>query len=668
MFDAQPDRRSVITCHPPERVRDYLHRGWWQPETLLDMFGQWVERRPDAVALTDPANLADLTGAEPRALTWSQLAEQIENTAAALLAHNIRQGDVVAVLLPNSVDLVVTYLALWRLGAVATPMPVSYRRHEISTIIAASDATAVITVAKLNDRHPVREMLTLAADSADLHTVFTFAAAAVAESVSVTVAGSKSVAESEPVAESRAKSESEPRARAKPMAESELVALAEAEPEPVAKSDLVPMPVAKSRAASEAVAEFVPVAESRSEPEQYVPGAVALRGPAHWRDRLREYLANLHVTINDRVTICWTSGTEAAPKGVPRCHADWLAVGWGVQDGLETTEESVILNLFPMVNMAGFAASFLPWLLGGGHLVQHHPLDLPVFLRQIQDHRATHTSMPPALLTMLLQRAELRAATDLSSLQRVGSGGAPLPPGVVREWQDGFGIEVLNFFGSNEGVCLLGAPTDIPDPTTRAQYLPNYASPSRTWATRVASETAVRLVDTHTGKVITEVGGQGELRLQGPTVFAGYLSGTATASPFDEHGFLCSGDVFELCGDDGSYLKFVDRVKEIIIRGGMNIAPAEIEGLLIDHPAVADVAIIGYPDEVMGEKCCAIVVPAPGAVVTLQALTDHLRTADIASFKLPERLELATELPRNPVGKLMRRELRTHLLVTDSAR
>lgn len=207
-------------------------------------------------------------------------------------------------------------------------------------------------------------------------------------------------------------------------------------------------------------------------------------------------------------------------------------------------------------------------------------------------------------------------------------------------------------------MCLLGAPSDTPDPLIRAEYLPNYGAPERSWATGVAERTSVRLVDLATGEQVTAVGGRGELRLKGPTIFAGYLEGTAAASPFDEDGYLCSGDIFELCGDNGEYLKFVDRSKEIIIRGGMNIAPAEIEGILIDHPAVADVAIVGYHDDVLGEKCCAVVVPKDGDDVVLEDLVEFLRAKDVASFKLPERLVTVEQLPRNPVGKLQRRDIR----------
>ncbi|WP_084477813.1 class I adenylate-forming enzyme family protein [Nocardia jejuensis] len=561
--------RAVPTCHPEATVRAYLEQGWWEAETIPDVFDRRVAEAGDALAVTDPANLAELTRALPRTLTWRELDDHVTDIAAVLFDHGIRQGGTVAVLLPNSVALTATYLALWRLGAVATPMPASFRRHELSGIVAATDAEAIITVGALTDREPVREALEVAQGE---RTVFAFGPGVPAEAVAI--------------------------------------------------GDAV--------------------------------------GPEA-RNRVRDYGSGLEITVNDRVTICWTSGTEAAPKGIPRCHGDWLAVARGVQDGLGITPDSVVLNPFPMVNMAGFAGSFLPWLLAGGHLVQHHPLDLPVFFGQIAEHRVSHTAMPPALLTMLLQNETLRAEADLSSLRTVGSGGGPLPPPVVRRWQEDLGIQVLNFFGSNEGVSLLGAPADIPDPTVRAQHLPHYGAPGVRWSTSLAARTAVKLVDVVTGETVTALGGRGELRMRGPAVFAGYLPGTASAEPFDEEGYLCSGDVFELCGEGGRYLRFVDRVKEIIIRGGMNIAPAEIEGLLSDHPAVADVAIVGYPDPVLGEKCCAFVVPAPGANPTLNDLVAHLRSREVASFKLPERLEIAETLPRNPVGKLLRRELRTRL-------
>ncbi|APE38447.1 2,3-dihydroxybenzoate-AMP ligase [Nocardia mangyaensis] len=548
-----------------------MERRWWSTLTVLDLLDGHVRDRGDACAVTDPTNLPELCGIDPEALTWRELDARVDDLAAQLRESGIGPGDVVAVLMPNSIALTATYFALWRLGAIAAPMPASYRRHELTRIVESASAVAVVTVNNLGDRVPSEEALSLIGELPSLRTVFTFG---------------------------------------------------------------LPVP-------------------NGGRPLDAAPAT------AESLEAARRAHAALPRSVNDCITICWTSGTEAAPKGVPRCHGDWIAVGQAVQDGLETDPASVMLNPFPMVNMAGFATSLLPWLLGGGHLVLHHPLDMAVYLDQLQRYRVTHTSMPPAILTMLLQREDLRAAHDLSALRRVGSGGAPLPPGVVRDWQYSLGVEVLNFFGSNEGVCLLGAPSDTPDPMIRAEYLPNYGAPDRSWVTEVAERTSVRLVDLATGEQVTEVGGRGELRLQGPTIFAGYLAGTAASSPFDDDGYLCSGDIFELCGDNGEYLRFVDRSKEIIIRGGMNIAPAEIEGILIDHPAVADVAVVGYPDDVLGEKCCAVVVPATAAGVELEDLVDFLRAKEVASFKLPERIVTVDELPRNPIGKLQRRDIRS---------
>jgi acyl-CoA synthetase len=361
---------------------------------------------------------------------------------------------------------------------------------------------------------------------------------------------------------------------------------------------------------------------------------------------------------NDALTICWTSGTESEPKGVPRCHLDWLAVCWATVDAPEVVAEDVLLNPFPMVNMAGISGMFLPWLRTGCVLVQHHPFDLPTFLSQIATERATYTVAPPALLWMLLHNEPLLSQVDLSSLTRIGSGSVPLQPAMVRGWQEKHGIGIINFFGSNEGVGLLSSPADFPDPDERARFFPRYGAPGASWSSRVSGWIDTRLVDVVTGEDIDEPGVSGEMRLNGPTVFAGYLNGERLPSPFDEQGYLRSGDLFEIAGDRGQFLRYLDRTKDLVIRGGMNIASAEIEGLIAEHPAVVDVAVIGDPDEVLGERVAAVVSLAPGASLTLDELVTFLRDRHIASFKLPERLEVREELPRNPVGKVLKRLLR----------
>ncbi|MEC3980745.1 class I adenylate-forming enzyme family protein [Amycolatopsis sp. H20-H5] len=395
-------------------------------------------------------------------------------------------------------------------------------------------------------------------------------------------------------------------------------------------------------------------------------------GGAAWPDRpataaekslVDEHVAGLDVDVNDCVTICWTSGTEAEPKAVPRCHGDWLAMAGACRQAARLGQDDVLLSPFPMTNMAGIAGMFLPWLLGGGVFVPHHPFDLPVFLEQLATQRVTYTVAPPVLLTMLLRNEKILSGVDISALRQIGSGSAPLSPWLVRTWAERHGIDLINFFGSNEGIALLSDPVDIPDPEHRASYFPHYASDVR-WSTPVAGWTSVRLHDPVTGGRVTGPGRPGELRIAGPTVFAGYLT-ESTSAPldrraFDEDGYFRTGDVFEIAGERQEYLRYVDRAKDLVIRGGMNISPAEIEGLLAEHPDVAEVGVIGVPDEVLGERVCAIVV-AGDRRPTLDELTGFLRERRVASFKLPERLEFAEALPRNPVGKILKRKLREQL-------
>ena len=364
---------------------------------------------------------------------------------------------------------------------------------------------------------------------------------------------------------------------------------------------------------------------------------------------------------NDCVTVCWTSGTEGIPKGVMRAHYDWLVFSMVCQDASETTTGDVILNAFPMINMAGICAMLLPWVRTGCVLVQHHPFDAPTFFGQIARERVTYTLAPPALLSMLLHNEELLSRIDLTSLTRIGSGSAPLNPAMVRGWQERFSIPIINFFGSNEGVGLLSSSVDLPDPDDRARYFPRYGAEGVEWSMQLSKWADVKIFDLETGEEITEPGTPGELHISGPQLFARYVNSQGLHEPFDEAGYLKTGDIFEIAGDDGQYLRYVDRAKDIIIRGGMNIAPVEIETLIMRHPAVADVAVVGEPDETLGEKAAPFVVRHPEKTLDLAEVVAFLREQHIASYKLPENLRIIDVLPRNPVGKVVKTELRRAL-------
>lgn len=350
---------------------------------------------------------------------------------------------------------------------------------------------------------------------------------------------------------------------------------------------------------------------------------------------------------DDVVTICWTSGTTGTPKGVPRTSSMWLASG-GIQvNALQLNCDDRILCPFPVVNMAGIGGMLVPWAIVGAALFLHQPLDLPVFLDQLVSERITYTVAPPALLNMLLANESVLDGVDLSHVRKIASGSAPLDPWMVEGW-DRLGVEIVNVFGSNEGAAMLSTRASVPDPTERARFFPR----------PTAEGVEVRLVDLVGGADIDDPDHPGELRFRGPTVFGGYLD--SSGSEFDEAGFFCTGDIFEWVDSTSEprLLRFVDRAKDIIIRGGMNISAAELEGLITDHEAVAECAVIGYRDVTLGERVGIFVTPSGDGEPTLEAILGHLREVGIASYKLPERIEIVDALPRNPVGKVVKTDLR----------
>ncbi|HEY0941967.1 MAG TPA: class I adenylate-forming enzyme family protein [Steroidobacter sp.] len=373
---------------------------------------------------------------------------------------------------------------------------------------------------------------------------------------------------------------------------------------------------------------------------------------------LAQRLKELRIDPNDILTICWTSGTEARPKGVPRSHNHWIANGEVCAEIGEVRPGDSILNPFPMINTASIGGTVLPWLMNRARLVQHHPFDLPTFLQQLQQERITYTIAPPAVLTQLLKNEALLANVDLSSLRSLGSGSAPLTPWLVEGWQQRFGIAIANIFGSNEGCALFSTARDVPDPSDRAQYFPRFGSPGFKWSSRSAEKVRTRLVDVETGEEIVTPGRPGELRIDSAIRFDGYwdepeLNRTA----FDEQGYFCTGDLFEIGGEGERYYRFVGRSKEVIIRGGMKISPAELDNLIEGHPQLREAAFFGAPDEVLGERIGIAVVPLPGQSVTLEGINEWLSKRDLAPIKSPECLLVVDELPRNSLGKVIRRAL-----------
>jgi acyl-CoA synthetase (AMP-forming)/AMP-acid ligase II len=231
---------------------------------------------------------------------------------------------------------------------------------------------------------------------------------------------------------------------------------------------------------------------------------------------------------------------------------------------------------------------------------------------------------------------------------------------MVRGFRDLHGVQIVNYFGSNEGAALSGNELDIPDPGQRAAYFPRAGVAGFEWSISTTRKIRTRLVNLETGEDITTAGQPGELRFAGPTIFSGYWRAPElTARAFDTQGFYKTGDLFEIAGDQLQFYRYVGRSKDLVIRGGVNISSEEVENLLVACPGVREAAVVGVPDDVLGEKLCACVVLADGCELTLQSLADFLRhEKKVAVYKLPEYLLQVPALPRNPVGKILKRQLR----------
>lgn len=382
-------------------------------------------------------------------------------------------------------------------------------------------------------------------------------------------------------------------------------------------------------------------------------------------DALCRYLDDLEIDANEIVTMHWTSGTTGDPKCVPRSHNTWHATGGACVDAGGLHPGDRILAPMQMVHTAGYSGMLMPWLELQGVLALHQPFDMPVFLQQIQELRINHTVTAPAMMNALL-RDDVLDDYDVSAIRSILCGSAPLDAWMIADFKRRYGIEVVNAFGSSEGMTMLSSPGITSDPERRARYYPRFrggarASNGRSWNVRIAGAVESRLVDPETGAPIEEPGMPGELVFRSTALFPGYWTaeGTLDRSDFDDEGYFHSGEIFEIAGvgEERDFYHYIDRLKDVINRGGVKIPVGELEAAMQALPEVQEAAAIGYPDERLGERICAVMVLQPGQTLTLDALIDRLERGGMARYMLPERLELVESMPRNLTGKVLKREL-----------
>jgi acyl-CoA synthetase (AMP-forming)/AMP-acid ligase II len=335
-----------------------------------------------------------------------------------------------------------------------------------------------------------------------------------------------------------------------------------------------------------------------------------------------------------------SSGTTGRPKIVMLTHRNMVASVCMTDYALAVTERDVTITLGPMFHIYGLQVGVNEPLLRGATIVVLPEFEFGAFLRAIQDYRVTRADIVPPV-AVLLAKSELVDEFDLSSLRLMMSAAAPLSLDVARACAGRLGVRLFQSFGLTEvaGGTHIGSKDGLDRPDSVGPPLPGMEC---------------RVIDPGTGQDLG-VGEPGELLVRAPSMMRGYLGDpAATAAVIDADGWLHTGDVVTVDAD--GWYRVTDRIKELIKCQGRQVAPAELEDVLLAHPAVADAAVVRSPDESAGEVPKAFVVRKPGAAVGAQELMAWVAER-VAPFSRVRRVEFTDAIPKTAAGKILRRLL-----------
>ena len=349
------------------------------------------------------------------------------------------------------------------------------------------------------------------------------------------------------------------------------------------------------------------------------------------------------VTPDDIADILFTSGTTGQPKGAMCTHEQNLRVfdQWSSIAGLR--EDDRYLIVLPFFHSFGYKAGWFSALMRGATVFPEAVFDVDVVLRRVQDDAITMLPGPPALYQSILLHPD-RARFDISSLRLAVTGAAAIPVELIHRMKDELGFEtVITAYGLTESCGVVTMCRLDDDAETIA-----------TTSGRAIPGVEVRIVDP-SGAALP-AGEPGEIVVRGYNVMKGYFDAPEeTRQAIDAEGWLHTGDIGTL--DGRGNIRITDRLKDMFIVGGFNAYPAEIENTLLKMPGLGEVAVVGVPDERLGEVGMAFVVPAPGESLTADAVIGWSRD-NMANFKVPRRVEVLDALPRNATGKVVKFELR----------
>jgi long-chain acyl-CoA synthetase len=341
----------------------------------------------------------------------------------------------------------------------------------------------------------------------------------------------------------------------------------------------------------------------------------------------------------DTAVILYTSGTTGHPKGAELTHGNLISnTEVARADIVRAHPDDVIFGGLPLFHVFGQTVALNVAVASGACLTLLPRFSAEHALRIIADHRVTVFEGVPTMYVALLHQSD-RANYDVSALRMCVSGGAALPVQVLRGFEEAFGVPVLEGYGLSETSPV--ASFNHPD---RERKPGSIGTPIR--------DVQMRAVDGEDHDV--PQGEVGEIVIRGPNVMKGYWQRPEATAEAIRDGWFHSGDLARV--DEDGYFYIVDRKKDLIIRGGYNVYPREIEEVLYEHPAIAEAAVIGLPHPALGEEVGAAVVLKPGAAISAEELRDYVKD-QVAAYKYPRHVWIADALPKGSTGKIQKRDI-----------
>lgn len=499
-----------------------------QPVNIAELLEQRVRAAPDKPFL--------FSESDGRQFSYREFANSVDATARLLSARGIAKGDVVSLLMPNSVEYIVAYFACWKLGALAGPVNSLLKDHETAFVMNNSEAKAILVHSEFGERiERIRKKL------------------------------------------------------------------------PCLKSLIV----------------FDDEAEATRD--------YAGLGPASTPEAC---------ATDDDAIIIYTSGTTGKPKGCLLTHGNVIANARQISDWLRFTKDDRLLTIMPLFHMNAVSVTTMSMLYAGGSTVISPKFSASKFWNIISDYQITSFGSVATMLSMLLNTYPEGVPEGLKTdqLRFAMCGSAPVPAEVMQTFEETFNCTVVEGYGLSESTCR--STFNPPDKRRRPGSC----------GMPIGNE--MKVVDDNDDDVPD--GQLGEIVLRGENILKGYFKNPEATDLAFRGGWFHTGDVGYR--DPDGFFYIVDRKSDMIIRGGENIYPREIDEILYHHPAVAAAATIGVPDPLYGEEVAAFIVLKDGMTATEEELLTHCKS-QLADFKCPKSVRIVKDIPKGPTGKLLKREL-----------